>query len=218
MGGDHVALRIFVEHHSKLIEPLNGVWSLHYQPAQKFRTGGKMAAAKSVQIVLHRGVVLLIRRLNTALCHHGVGVSNPQLGNNHYLSPCLMCFNSSRSACPAAADDQYVHIIIDPLQIYRMVKQAAVGMEQMPQFCRYLLAFIGTDLDFRKAVFPIVRMVGFKQCLLFLWGHAPGFQPHARLSGGFHLTDGFQHGRCKHRAFPPIFQSLWRYKAPAFRL
>ena len=117
VGGDHPSVFIFIKHYAQVIEPLDGVRRLHDQPLQKFRPCGKMSAAKSVQIMLDRRIIFLVRRLDAALCHHGVGVADPKLGDDHYIRPGFICLNSRGSACAAAADHQHVHVIIYLLKV-----------------------------------------------------------------------------------------------------
>ena len=112
MGGDHPSIFIFIKHYAQFIEPLDGVRRFHDQPLQKFRPCGKMSASKSVQIMLDRRIIFLVRRLDAALCHHGVGVADPKLGDDHHIRSGFICLNGCGSACAAAADHQYVHVII----------------------------------------------------------------------------------------------------------
>ena len=112
MGGDHPSIFILIKHYAQIIEPLDGVRRFHDQPLQQFRPCGKMSAAESVQIMLDRRIIFLVRRLDAALCHHGVGVADPKLGDDHHIRPGFICLNSRGSACAAAADHQHVHVII----------------------------------------------------------------------------------------------------------
>ena len=71
-----------------------------------------MAAAECVQIVDSRAVIGLISRLDAAFRHHGIGVANPQLGDNHRLRAGVVSLDGSRGAGAAAADDQHIHVVI----------------------------------------------------------------------------------------------------------
>ena len=90
MDGDHPSIFVFVKHNSQVIQPLDRIRRLHHQFAQQFRPGRKMSAAKGVQVVLYRRVVFLIRRLDSAFRHHGVGIPDPQLGHDHHVRSGLM--------------------------------------------------------------------------------------------------------------------------------
>ena len=122
----HVALFIFVEHNAKLVQPLNSIRCFHYESAKKFRPCGKMAAAKRIQIMLYRRIILLVRSLNAALCHHCVRIANAQLCHNHNICACLMSLDCSRGTCASASDDKDIHIIIHFIQVDFFVQQTAV--------------------------------------------------------------------------------------------
>ncbi len=72
----------------------------------------EVAAAHRVQIVDRRGVVGLVRRLDAALRHHGVGVADAQLGHDHDLRARFVRLDRRRSARAAAADDEHVDVIV----------------------------------------------------------------------------------------------------------
>lgn len=146
MGRDHAAVGVLVEHDAQVVEPLDGVGRFHDQAAQQLRPGGEMTAAESVQIVLDGRIVLLVGGLNATLGHHGVGVADAQLGDDHDLRPRLVGFDGSAGARAAAADDQNVHVIVDLVQVGRAAQQTAVGVQQVGQLHGSLLALLGPTL------------------------------------------------------------------------
>ena len=54
VSGYHISFRIFIEHNTKIIQPLNGIRCFHNQFFQKFRSCSKMSSAESIQIMLYR--------------------------------------------------------------------------------------------------------------------------------------------------------------------
>ena len=48
-------------------------------------------------------IIFLICCLDTTLCHHGVGITDTKLGNDHYVCACLVCLNCCRCTGTAAA-------------------------------------------------------------------------------------------------------------------
>ena len=118
VGGDHISLCVLVKHNTQLVQPLNRVRGFHNQSSQQFRPCCKMSAAESIQIVLYRGVIFLVCCLDTALCHHGVGITDTQFCDDHNVCACLVSFDRSGRTCSAAADHQHVHVIIHFVQIY----------------------------------------------------------------------------------------------------
>ena len=148
--------------------------------------------------MLHGGVVGLVRRLDAALGHHGVGVADAQLGHDHHICPGLVGLDGCRGSGPAAADDQHIHVIVDLVQVDVPIQQAAVGVQQVGQLTGGLLALIRPDFDLLEAVRAIVGMIGFQQRILFIRIHPAGLRAHALWAGGLHLLDGFQHRFCKH--------------------
>ena len=109
-----------------------------------------MTAAESVEVVLYRGVILLVCSLDTALSHHCVSVTDTKLCNDHYVSACIVSLDSAGRTCSAAADNEYVYVVIDLGDINLICHKAACGMEHLGELNRSLLTLVGTDLDLSK--------------------------------------------------------------------
>ena len=217
MGGDHGAVLILVKHNAQLIQPLDGIGRFHDQTAQQLGTSGEVAAAEGVQVVLHGAVIGLVGGLDATFSHHGVGITDTQLGDDHHIGAGLVGLDGCGAACAAAADDQHIHIIFDLAQIDILIQQAAVGVEQIRQLHGRFLTLVGSDLDLLEALSPVVGVVGLQQLTLFLRGHTTGFYGHTGSTGGFHFLNGFQHFRCKH-GFPLLTSRCpGGYTVPASR-
>ena len=145
VGGDHNAARVLVELDAQIVKPFYGFRSVHNQFFQKLRFCREVAAAESVQIVLHRAVVGFVRRLNAALGHHGVGVADSKLCNDHNVCARLVCLYCRAGACSAAADNQNVNVVIRMLEIYFLVKHAASALQNVGKLDRHFVAFVRTD-------------------------------------------------------------------------
>ncbi len=127
MGGHHSAVLILIKHYTQLIQPFDGVGSLHNQTAQKLRPCRKMSAAEGIQIMSLRRIILLIRRLDAALRHHGIGVTDTKLRHHHHIGACLVSLDSRRGT--GSADDQHIHIISRMIQINGNILDPAVGVK-----------------------------------------------------------------------------------------
>jgi hypothetical protein len=162
----------------------------------------------------HRRVVILVRGLDAALCHHGVGVADAKLGDDHHVRPAVVRLDRGRGAGAAAADDQHVDVIVDLRQIDIDAADAAFALQQPEQLDRDLVALIGAYLQYGKSALAVIGMVFVKYILFFLGGHSSGFGAHANFSGRFNIFDRSQHFRCKH--LRPSFTSRYRVdcKAP----
>ena len=121
MCGNHPAVLVLIKHNTQIVEPLDSVRRFHNQTTQQFRSGRKMSAAEGVQIMLLGRIVFLIRSLDSALCHHSVGVADTKLCHHHHIGACLMCLDSRGRTGSAAADNQNVHIVIHVIQINRYI-------------------------------------------------------------------------------------------------
>ena len=76
-----------------------------------------MAPAHDIQVVAHRRVILLVRRLDAALGHHRVGVAVTQLGDHQHLGARLARHEGCRRPGAAGTDDQDVSVIVDVRQV-----------------------------------------------------------------------------------------------------
>ena len=108
----HRAVLLLVEHNAQLAQPVNCQRSVAYQLLQKLRNIFVVTAAKGIQIMLRRRIVSLIRSLNTALSHHGVGIAHAQLRHYEDISAAVMCFQCRGRTSAAAADNQHINVIV----------------------------------------------------------------------------------------------------------
>ena len=122
---NHGSVFCFIKFNTKIVKPFNGIRSFHYQSLYQFRFCCKMSAAEAVQIMLYRRIILFIRCLDTALCHHCVGITDTKLCNDHNVCTCVVCLNGTGRTCTAAADYKYIYIIINFCKINFFVDQTA---------------------------------------------------------------------------------------------
>ena len=125
MCGDHGSVFCFIKLNTKVVEPFDRIRCFHYQSFYKLRFCGKMSSSKAVQIMLYRGIIFFICCLDPTFCHHGVGITDTELCNDHYVSTCVVSLDGTGRACTATADDQYIYIIIDFCKIHFFVEQTA---------------------------------------------------------------------------------------------
>ena len=218
MGRYHTSVCILIKHNAKLIQPFDRIRRFHYETFYQFRPCGKVSAAKAVQIVLNRRVVLLICRLDTAFRHHRIGVADTKLRHDHNISACVVGFDGTGGTCAASADHKYVHIIINLRDINLVIDQTACGVKHLRQFKRRFLSFIRTYLDLGKSVWIIIRMELLKKSIFFISGQTSRLCRHTFFSCSLYLFDGFHHILwiwCIHILTSLISQSLLYYKAPA---
>ena len=129
-----------------MLQPGDGIGGFHDQTAQQLRPGGKMSSAERIQIVAHRAVVLLVRGLNTALGHHGVGVAHAQLGGDQHPGPGLFGLQRRGAAGPAGADNQHIRLIIGLSPFQGNPQQPGIGLQQISQFLWHPGPTAGTRL------------------------------------------------------------------------
>ena len=96
MGGNHRTVRCLIKFYARIVEPMNGLRCIANQLRQQLPLCGIVTAAECVHKVNGRRIVGLVSSLDTALCHHGVGIADPQLGDDHSLCACIVRFNGSR--------------------------------------------------------------------------------------------------------------------------
>ena len=125
MCGDHGSIVFFVELNAKIIQPFNCIRSFHYKSLYQLWFCSKMSAAEAVQIMLYRRIILFVCSLDTALCHHCVGITNTKLCNDHNVCTCIVCFNGTRRTCTATADHKYIYVIINFCKVNFFVDQTA---------------------------------------------------------------------------------------------
>ena len=133
MGRYHTSVPILIKHDAKLVQPFDCVRRFHDKTFYQFRPCSKMSAPKAVQIMLYRGIIFLICCLDTAFCHHGIGVSNPKFCYDHHIGACIVGFDGTGRAGAAAADDKHVYIIINFRNINIFVQNTAGRVEH---FCK----------------------------------------------------------------------------------
>ena len=205
MGGDHSAVLVLVELHAQVVQPLDGFGSLGDQTVKQFGLCSKMAAAESVQIVDSGRIVGLVGCLDAALCHHGVGVAQAELSDDHNLGTGIVSLDGCGSTGSAAADDEDIGVIIGVLQINFIGVHPGLGLQEGGKLGRNLLALVGADLQDRKFVLFIVGVVGLQEVVLFLSGHPAGLKGRIFRTGSLHLLHGFQHFVGVHFGSPLLF-------------
>ena len=141
--------------------------------------------------MLRRGIVALIRSLNTALGHHGIGIAHTQLCNYEDVSTAVMCFQRSGSTGAAATDNQNINVIIHFFQIKLYILQAAFALQQLCQFYRHLLSLVGTNLQHLEALGAVVRMELLQQLVLLLCRKAFDRSVQTLGTGSFNLSHRF---------------------------
>ena len=145
MGGDHGAVGCLIEFNAELVEPLDGLRRVADQLGQQLALGGEMAAAEGIEKVDGRRIVGLVGRLDTALGHHGVGVADAQLGDDHGFGARAVGLDGSRGARAAAADDQHVNVVADIRKRNILCPNAAVRLQHFAQLMRDRLPLVGAD-------------------------------------------------------------------------
>ena len=130
--GNHGSVFSFVELNAKVVQPFDRVRGFHYQSLYQLWLCSKVSAAEAVQVMLYRGVVFFVCCLDSAFCHHGVGVTDTKLGNDHNVCACIVCFDGTGGSCSAAADYKDIYVIIDFVKINFFVHQTAFRMKH---FC-----------------------------------------------------------------------------------
>ena len=111
--GNHRSVLCFIKLNAQIIEPLNCLGGIAYQFCQQLFLCREMSAAESVNKVDCRRIVFFIRRLDSALCHHCVCITDTQLCDNHCFRTGIIRLDCRRRTCAAAADNKYVNIIIN---------------------------------------------------------------------------------------------------------
>ena len=187
----HSAVLLLVEHNAQLAQPVNRQRSVGYQLFQQLGNIFVVTAAKGIQIMLRRGIVALIRSLNTALGHHRVGIAHTQLGNYEDVCTAVMCFQRSGSTGAAATDNQHINVIVHFFQIKLYILQAAFALQQLCQFYRHLLALVGTNLQHLEALGTVVRMELLQQLFLLLCRKAFDRSMQTLGTGSFNLSHRF---------------------------
>ena len=142
MGGNHCAVRFLIELHAEIIKPLNSLGSVIYELIKQFGLCGKVTAAECVDIVLCRGIVRLIRSLNTALCHHCICVTDSEFCDNHSACAVIVSLDSCGCTCSAAADNKNINIIVNLVEVDFFIFYSAVCLKKSGKFKRHLFALI----------------------------------------------------------------------------
>ena len=155
-----------------------------------------MTAAESVNVVDRRGIVGLVSRLNSALRHHGVGVTDTKLGDNHGVCPCIESLDRCRGACSAAADDENVNVIFRVRKVDILTENTACTLEKMTKLRRNLFALVGAYMKCLEACVFIVGMVFLKKRILFVGCHLAKIHAESCLSCCFNLFNGSEHFFC----------------------
>ena len=128
VGGDHGSVGGLVEFYTQFTQPADSLGRLVDQFVKKVLLRREMTAAESIQEVLGRGVAGLVGSLDAAFGHHGVGIADAKLGHDHDPGAVVVCFDGSRSAGSAAADDQHIGLVVGMLQIDFGIQNAGIGL------------------------------------------------------------------------------------------
>ena len=211
VGGDHGAVLGLIKFHAQFIEPFDRAGRIVYQLLHQFGAIAEVAAAHYVQIVLRGGIAGLIRRLNAALRHHGVGVANAQLGHDHHVRARFIGFDRRGGARAAAADDQHIHIVIDLIQIDMHIQNAASAFQHFVQLDGRFFALVAAHADGGKAVVLIIGMIRFQKRILFFRRHAARLQRDVRFAGSLNLFHGCEHFLSKYHCVCPPYFSISRW-------
>ena len=129
VGGHHHAVGILVEHHAEVVQPLDCERAVVDKPLQKHGNIRVVSAAYGVKIMDRGGVVLLIRALDAAFGHHGVGVADSELGHDEHLRSGPVRFDGGRGTCAPAPDNQYVDVVVDNPEVDCRTLDAAVRLQ-----------------------------------------------------------------------------------------
>ena len=186
MGGDHGSIGGLVKLNAEVIEPLDRLGGVADELGEQLALGSEMAAAEGVEEVDGGRIVLLVGSLDAAFGHHSVGVADAELGDDHRLGARVVGFDGRGSARAAAADDEDVNVIFDVGEVDILRLDAAVGLEELAELMRDLLALVGADLQGGEFALFIVGMVGREQVFLLFGRHAGGLVGDIRLAGSFH--------------------------------
>ena len=168
---DHSAVGRFIKFNAEIIQPLNRLRSIAHKLCKQFSFCGIVPAAERIDKMDGGRIVWLIRRLNTALCHHGIGIAHAQLCDNHGFRAGIVRLNCRGSTCAAAADDKHIHIICHIGEINILRLDTAVRLQKLTQLMRHLLTLVRADGKRCKFAPFVIGMVCGKQIILFLCGH-----------------------------------------------
>ena len=196
MGGDHGAVLFLVEHNTEIVKPFDCARSVADKLLEKLGLIAEVTAAESVNIVDCRRIIRLVSRLDSALRHHGVGVADTKLGDDHRVCTGVKSFDRCRRACSAAADDENVNVIFRVRKVNILAENTACTFKKMTKLRRNLFPLIGADMKRLEACVFIVGMVFFKKRILFVGCHLAKFHAESCLSCCFNLFDGSEHFFC----------------------
>ena len=208
MGGDHGSICLFIKLNTQFIEPFDRIRGFHNQSLHQLWFCREMSAAEAIQIVLYRRIILLVCCLDSAFCHHGIGIADSEFGYDHNVCACVMCFNGTGRTCSTAADYKHIHIIINFCKVNLFMNQPTRGMQHLCQFQRCLLSFIRPYLDLGKCIRVIIRMKLFQKSIFFICCQTSRLSCHTLCSCSFYLFDRLHHIFwiwCVHLSCPPYF-------------
>ena len=112
MCSDHGSVFCFIKLNTKVVEPFDRILGLPLPVFLQAPVCGKMSASKAVQIMLYRGIIFFICCLDPTFCHHGVGITDTELCDDHNVGTCVMSLDGTGRSCSATTDDEYIYIII----------------------------------------------------------------------------------------------------------
>ena len=205
VGGDHGPVGGLVELDSELGEPLDGFRSFHDQLVEQVLLSGEVSAAVSVEEVLGGRIVGLVGSLDAALSHHGVRVSDPELGDDHGVGAGVGGLDGAGASGSAAADDEHVDVILGSGQIEVETRDAGLALEELIELGGDLLALVGADDQLLELIFLVIGMIGGEELFLLLGGHPAGVELDVLSSLGFDFLYRSEHFLILIHSRPPYF-------------
>jgi hypothetical protein len=131
------------------------------------------------------GAVLFSKgRLNAPFCHHGIGITDPELGGKKNTAAFFRGKESCRNSGSPASKDQDIHIMVRMVRKSSRGRDAASRFENIGYFLRNNCALVGADLKSRLSVRAIVRVIRGKETQSVLW----------RKGGGWSIIEGWSAG------------------------
>ncbi|CCZ20071.1 unknown [Candidatus Apopatosoma intestinale] len=185
----HCAVGRLVKFHAEIIEPFYSLRRIANELCEQFALCRIVTAAESIDKMDSGRIIGFISRLNSALCHHRIGIAYAQLCDNHRLCAGIIRLYCRGSTCAATTDDEYIDIICDIREVYVTRLYAAVRLQHFAKLMRNSLALICTDSESCKFALLIVGMISREERVLFIRSHA------GRLICDIFFSCGFDSGK-----------------------
>ena len=165
---DHRAVSFLVEFNAEVVQPFDYGRGLVYKSVDKLRLSVEVSAAESVKIVLCRGIVRLVRRLNSAFRHHCVGVSDAELCCKKDIRSCLACHDCGRCSGSASADYENVRLIVNVGKVDVLRLKARFRLKHCRKLNRRFLSLVRSDFKLLELACDAVRMIFLEKLILFV--------------------------------------------------